>query len=262
MILKKISPYINSTRQKIQICKNLLTKKNNIIKYLRTGFSKKSGRSTSNGRITVRHIGGGSKRTFNQIDFTKNFFYAIVISTFYDSFRSSFISLVFDFRTNCFINILNTESVSPGSLIVSSFSNTELKLGYKTSLFNVPPGSIVNCLTLKKDTIAKYVKSAGTSSQIVQKVFDTCTLRLPSGKLISVSNKSVATVGKLSNSVHNKIVLGKAGANRLRGKRPSVRGIAMNPVDHPHGGRTNKGMHPVTPWGIPTRGKPTLKKNR
>jgi large subunit ribosomal protein L2 len=100
-----------------------------------------------------------------------------------------------------------------------------------------------------------------TANQIIQKMTNKCKIRLPSGKIIDIYSKSTATIGKVSNFLHNQIILGKAGLNRLKNKRPKVRGIAMNPVDHPHGGRTNGGMPSVTPWGIPTKGKPTVKKN-
>jgi len=138
-----------------------------------------------------------------------------------------------------------------------------LRLGFRTLLKNIPTGTIINCLSLQKDKKVKYIRSAGTFGQIIQKNILSCHIKLPSNQIIIVSANSYATIGVISNLKNNLVVLGKAGRNRLMGHRPSVRGIAMNPVDHPHGGRTNGGRPSVTPWGIPTKGKPTVKfKNR
>ena len=260
MILKTRLPKTCGTRHLIQISKNLLCKNFNIVKNLKKGLKKFSGRSSSNGRITVRHQGGGCKKSYKILNFNKTKISGLVIFTYYDSFRGSFISLNFDFTTNTFFNTLATDFVFPGCFVFSSIQNSELKLGYKTALSSIPPGSIVHSLILNKDSFVKYARSAGTSCQIIQRLLDTCKVRLPSGKIITVSGDSFATLGKVSNSLKNQTVIGKAGTNRLKGIRPSVRGIAMNPVDHPHGGRTNGGMPSVTPWGIPTKGKPTVKK--
>jgi large subunit ribosomal protein L2 len=127
-------------------------------------------------------------------------------------------------------------------------------------LQNIPAGSIIHSLSFNKKLNSIYIKSAGTFGQLIQKNNFFCKIKLPSSKIIEVSNSAFATIGIVSNSQHSNVVLGKAGRNRNKGIRPSVRGIAMNPVDHPHGGRTNGGRPSVTPWGKPTRGKPTSKK--
>ena len=171
-------------------------------------------------------------------------------------------SLNFDFNTNTFFNTLATEFVYPGSFVAFNLTKNELNLGDQNLISRIPPGSIISNLILNFDNKSKYVKSAGTSCQIIQKLLHSCKIRLPSGKFTDISTESVATLGKISNFLHNQTVLGKAGINRLLNKRPTVRGIAMNPVDHPHGGRTNGGMPSVTPWGIPTKGKPTVKKKK
>ena len=178
-----------------------------------------------------------------------------------DPQRSAFISLNFDVENKQFYQTLSTSNVYCGSVNSFSKSEKDLFLGDRTSIDNIPPGSTVHSLT---GTNGKpmFARSAGTFCQIVQKQVNSCKIRLPSGLIISVDNKSLATVGSISNSQHNLIKIGKAGRNRLRGIRPTVRGIAMNPVDHPHGGRTNGGRPSVTPWGKPTKGKPTAKNKK
>ena len=261
MKLKKISPKTNGVRHAIRICKDLLSKKNNILKNLNVGLKKHSGRCSITGRITVRHLGGGCKNSLQIINFNPKLYNSIVVSIMYDSMRSSFVSLNFDFNTNTFFKTLATEFVYPGSFVVCSELKNELNLGDQKRIYNIPPGSIISNIFLKFNyDKSTYVKSAGTSCQIIQKLSNSCYVRLPSGKVVSISLDSIATLGKISNHLNNQIVLGKAGINRLLNKRPTVRGIAMNPVDHPHGGRTNGGMPSVTPWGIPTKGKPTVKK--
>ena len=138
-----------------------------------------------------------------------------------------------------------------------------MKLGFRTVLKNIPTGSVINCLSFSKLKNQKinFIRSAGTFGQIVQKNFLFSKIKLPSNQIIEVPTSSFATIGSVSNNLQKFIVFGKAGRRRLLGNRPSVRGIAMNPVDHPHGGRTNGGRPSVTPWGIPTKGKPTVKKN-
>ena len=134
-------------------------------------------------------------------------------------------------------------------------------LPHSTKLKNIPTGSLIHSLTnsFNLDKVC-FARAAGTFCQIIQRSVNIIKVRLPSGKIIELSPEVYATVGVLSNAQHNLVYLGKAGRNRLKGRRPIVRGVAMNPVDHPHGGRTNGGRPSVTPWGIPTKGKPTVKK--
>jgi large subunit ribosomal protein L2 len=176
----------------------------------------------------------------------------------HDPFRSSFVSLHFDMIRNNFFRNITTNKVNPGSIIKCNSLDIELKLGNRTKLQNIPTGSILHSLSLSNS--AKYARSAGLFFQLVQKSLFSCKVRLPSGSIKKVAVSSFGTMGVVSNFQHNLNIIGKAGRNRLLGRRPSVRGIAMNPVDHPHGGRSNGGKQPVTPWAIPTRGKPTVKR--
>lgn len=172
---------------------------------------------------------------------------SVVINTNYDPYRKSFISLNFNLDTKKFCYTLATNSIYPGSLIKNSKNINELKLGFRTDLKSIPTGSIVS--NLSKDLISpgKYIKAAGTLGQLIQKGITTAKIKLPSKRIMEVSTASFASLGIVSNLQNNQIVKGKAGVNRKLGTRPTVRGVAMNPVDHPHGGRTNGGRPSVTP---------------
>ena len=260
MLLKILNPITNGSRHQKIILKSLLSKNNNLIKQPKKGIKNVVGRSSQPGRITTRHKGGGCKKKFSFINFLNINSLGLVISILYDAKRSAFISLNYNLLTKIFYNTIATNGVFPGSIILCNKEVNELKLGSRTLLLNVPTGSIINGLTSFRTSNSCFIRSAGTYGQIFQKMGNFCKIKLPSGCIIEKSIDSYATMGVVSNTQHNLICIGKAGKNRLRGKRPSVRGIAMNPVDHPHGGRTNGGMLPVTPWGKPTRGKATVKK--
>lgn len=262
MEILKSKSNTNSTRHRISIKKGLLSKTNKLFKQSVLGFKKFVGRSALNGRITVRHKGSGCKKKFRCINFSNLQKNSIVVSVSYDPFRNSFVTLNFDLDNFSFFRSLATNHVGPGALQVCGTNNVELKLGNRTILKNIPAGSILHSLSLK-GALSKYSRSAGSFFQIIQKGLSTCKIRLSSGAIKEVPVSSFSTIGSVSNMQHNLISIGKAGRNRLLGIRPSVRGIAMNPVDHPHGGRTNGGRCPVTPWGIPTKGKRTvLKKDK
>ena len=260
MQLIKLKPTTNGTRHQLNIKKNLLSKSNRILKSFVKGKKAQKGRSSNTGHITVRHKGGGCKNLYRNLNFNNNFLVSIVISITYDPNRSSFISLNYNFITKSFFYSLATHLVYVGALIICDSHDLDLRLGYRTLLKNIPTGSIIHSLSLNKKSTSNYIRSAGSFGQLIQKNINFCKIKLPSNNIIEVKNSTFATLGLVSNLKHNLIVLGKAGRNRLKGKRPSVRGIAMNPVDHPHGGRTNGGRPSVTPWGIPTKGKPTVKK--
>jgi large subunit ribosomal protein L2 len=262
MNLKKLKPFSNSSRHSLLLTKNLLCKNNKILKNLKKGIKNKSGRSSITGHITVRHQGGGVKNLFRTINFTNDKFSAIVVSILYDPKRSAFISLNFDLKKKLFFYSLNINYIFPGSFICCDSNNIDLKLGFRTVLKNIPTGSVISCLSFSKLKNQKinFIRSGGTFGQIIQKDFFSSKIKLPSSEIIEVPVLSYATIGSVSNNLQKSIVYGKAGRRRYLGKRPSVRGIAMNPVDHPHGGRTNGGRPSVTPWGIPTKGKPTVKK--
>ena len=262
MKLKSVNPITNGSRHQLNLMKFLLSKSNTFFKKALTPNKILSGRSTLTGRITVRHQGAGCKRLFRTIEETNLNSYSLVVSTFYDPKRSAFISLNFNITTKMFFLKLLTESIFPGAIISCDKNNTDLRLGYRTVLKNIPTGSILHSIALKNNKKAQYIKAAGTAGQLIQKDFKMCKIKLPSSVILTIPIDSYATLGIVSNKLHNLVVIGKAGRNRLKGIRPSVRGIAMNPVDHPHGGRTNGGMPSVTPWGKPTRGKPTVCKKK
>jgi large subunit ribosomal protein L2 len=258
MFLKKVAPVNNSSRHKLRLTKNLLAKNNKFIKQIKKGQKNVSGRSPTTGHITTRHNGGGVKKNYRFINFSNREAVNMVVATIYDPNRSAFVSTNYDFLSKKFCNTLATHFVYPGSLLICSEKISELKLGYRTLLRNIPTGSIIHNISHSR-TYGTLIRSAGTFGQIVQKNETSCKIKLPSGFIKDFPIKIYATLGVVSNLQNNLIVIGKAGTNRLRGHRPSVRGIAMNPVDHPHGGRTNGGMPSVTPWGKPNKGKPTVK---
>ena len=263
MKIQKLKPITPGTRHNISITKNLLSKKNSIVKNLRIYHHCKNGRGSS-GHITVWHKQGGHKKLYRLINFGNFPGRFIVISSFYDPYRTTFISLVFNFIFKKFDFLLMTENVNPGTVFLSDLKHVylDLRLGDKTLIQNIPTGSFIHSVIVKLFHKSTYIKAAGTYGQIIQKTQFFSKVRLPSGKLFNLTGLASATIGRLSNFKHNLCFLGKAGRNRHLGRRPTVRGIAMNPIDHPHGGRTNGGRPCVTPWGKPTRGKPTVKKRK
>lgn len=257
MELKKLKPFNNSCRHAIKLSKNKLTKSIRLIKTLSTGLHYKAGRNNA-GRITVRHKGGRLKKLFKQMGVDHNcHLNSVIISIFYDSSRSGFAALNFDLNSKSFYYSKATHNIFPGTLVKCSELITDFGLGARVGLIGLPTGSLFHSLDINNKTI--YSKSAGTHCQLLQKKKSFYKIRLPSGKIITLFDNSFVTLGSVSNLSYNLVNGGKAGFSRLKGVRPSVRGIAMNPVDHPHGGRTNGGMNPVTPWGLPTRGRPTKK---
>ena len=177
----------------------------------------------------------------------------------YDPNRTSFISLHFDLDKTIFF-LTPASHFSFAGFIYSCDDNLKsLKFGFRTSLKLIPAGSIINNISLGISLSTQYARAAGTSCQMIQKTQKVSKIRLPSGKILEISNDAFATLGENSNTQNQLASIGKAGKNRLKGIRPTVRGIAMNPVDHPHGGRTNSGFVYTTPWGIPTKGVKTRK---
>jgi len=225
----------------------------------------KSGGRNSSGRITTRHIGGGHKQHYRVIDFRRNKdgIPATVERIEYDPNRSAHIALV------CYLDgerryIIAPKGVKAGDKIESGESSA-IKPGNALPIRNIPVGSLIHCVELKPGKGAQMARSAGASVQLVAREGRHATLRLRSGEMRRVLIDCRATLGEVSNSEHNLRSLGKAGASRWRGVRPTVRGVAMNPVDHPHGGgegRTSGGRHPVSPWGTPTKGYKTRKNKR
>ncbi len=225
---------------------------------------KHSGRN-NNGRITVRHRGGGSKQRYRIIDFKRNKdgVQAKIERIEYDPNRTAHIALLL-YVDGERRYIIAPNGVKEGSLVMSG-TESGIQVGNCMPLRNIPLGTTVHCIELKPGKGAQVARSAGASVQLVAKEGQHATLRLRSGEMRKVLADCRATVGEVSNGEHSLRSLGKAGAKRWRGIRPTVRGVAMNPVDHPHGGgegRTSGGRHPVSPWGTPTKGFKTRKNKR
>ncbi|ALP52381.1 50S ribosomal protein L2 [Candidatus Tenderia electrophaga] len=226
---------------------------------------KSSGRNNA-GRITVRRRGGGHKKHYRVVDFRrhdKDGVPARVEHLEYDPNRSAHLALVL-YADGERRYIIAPKGVSAGSEIASGV-DAPIKAGNCLPLRNIPVGTMVHCIELKPGKGAQIARSAGAAIQLVAKEGAQATLRLRSGEMRKVLADCRATIGEVGNSEHSLRSLGKAGAARWRGKRPTVRGVAMNPVDHPHGGgegRTSGGRHPVTPWGVPTKGYKTRKNKR
>ena len=225
----------------------------------------KSGGRNNQGRITTRHIGGGHKQHYRIIDFKRNKtdIPAVVERIEYDPNRTANIALLL-FKDGERKYIIAPTAIAVGQEILSS-EVVPVKPGNCMPLRNMPLGTTIHCVELKPGKGAQLARSAGTSAQLVAKDGAHVTLRLRSGEMRKVLSDCKGVVGEVSNSEHNLISLGKAGASRRRGIRPTVRGVAMNPVDHPHGGgegRTSGGRHPVSPWGTPAKGYKTRKNKR
>ena len=228
---------------------------------------RKSGGRNNLGRITSRRRGGGHRRRYRIIDFKRNKFdvKAEVLSIEYDPNRSSRIALL-KYEDNEKRYIIAPEGLKVGDVVLSSIENeVPYKTGNCTMLKNIPDGVSVHNIELKPGKGAQMARSAGAYARIMAKENNMITLKLPSGEMRMVMDSCLATVGVVGNSSHENIKIGKAGRSRWLGKRPKVRGVAMNPVDHPHGGgegRTSGGRHPVSPWGTPAKGFRTRKKNK
>ena len=225
----------------------------------------KSGGRNNAGRITTRHRGGGHKQHYRIVDFRRNKdgIPAIVERLEYDPNRTAHIALL-KYMDGERRYIIAPKGVKAGDELFSGV-DAPIKAGNTLPLRNIPQGSIVHCVELKPGKGAQMIRSAGASAQLVARDGAYVTLRLRSGEMRKVLADCRATLGEVSNSEHNLRSLGKAGAKRWRGVRPTVRGVAMNPVDHPHGGgegRTSGGRHPVTPWGVPTKGRKTRSNKR
>jgi large subunit ribosomal protein L2 len=233
-------------------------------KSLTTPVPKKGGRN-NNGRITTRHQGGGHKRLYRIIDFKrqKDGVPAKVASIEYDPNRSARIALL-HYADGAKSYILAPAQLRVGATVESGPA-ADIKVGNALPLENIPTGTLVHNVELQPGQGAKMARSAGSGIQLVAKDQGFAVLRLPSGEMRRVPLTCRATVGQVGNVDHQNITGGKAGRSRWRGKRPTVRGSAMNPVDHPHGGGEGKskgGRHPVTPWGVPTLGKRTRAKHK
>jgi len=229
---------------------------------------KRTGGRNAYGRITVRHQGGGHKRMLRIIDFKRDLFEtkALVLAIEYDPNRSSRIALV-EYPGKIKRYILAPTGLNVGDQIVSSNEkNAEIKTGNCLLLRHIPSGTLIHNIELFKGKGGQIVRSAGGSAQIMAKEGDLAHVRLPSGEIRLISLDCRATIGQLSNIEHKAISIGKAGRSRWLGIRPTVRGLAMNPVDHPHGGGEGKSgqgnPHPVSKWGMPTKGYRTRNRKK
>lgn len=225
----------------------------------------KSGGRNNGGRITTRHKGGGHKQRYRTIDFKRNKdgIDAIVERIEYDPNRSAHIALL-KYIDGERRYIIAPKGINEGDKLRSG-DDAGMKPGNCLPLRNIPVGSVIHCVELKPGKGAQMARSAGTSVQFVARDGAYSTLRLRSGEMRKVLSECRAVLGEVGNGEHSLRSLGKAGATRWRGVRPTVRGVAMNPVDHPHGGgegRTSGGRHPVSPWGVPTKGKKTRTNKR
>src|SRR5712664_33967 len=260
MALKSYKPITPSLRQLVIVDREGLWK-GKPVKALTRGKHNTGGRN-NHGHITSHHMGGGHKRRLRLIDFKRRKFdvAATVERLEYDPNRSAFIALI-KYADGELAYILAPQRLKAGDEVVAG-ERVDIKPGNAMPLGNMPVGTIVHNVEMKKGRGGQLARSAGTYVQLVGKDAGYAQLKLNSGEVRIVPSECLATVGAVSNPDNQNIVIGKAGRSRWLGRRPHVRGVVMNPVDHPHGGgegRTSGGRHPVTPWGKPTKGKKTRK---
>lgn len=261
MALKKYNPVTPGMRQLVLVDRSDLWK-GKPVKSLTEGLTKSGGRNNT-GRITVWWRGGGAKRRYRLIDFKRNSkmgMIATVERLEYDPNRTAFIALV-RYEDGELSYILAPQRLKAGDQVVAA-DRVDIKPGNAAPLKNMPVGTIVHNVELKIGKGGQIARSAGCYAQLIGKDAGYAQLRLSSGELRVVRGECMATVGAVSNPDNQNVSLGKAGRSRWLGRRPHVRGVVMNPIDHPHGGgegRTSGGRHPVTPWGVPTKGKKTRK---
>lgn len=260
MALKNYKPRTPGTRQLVTVDRSELWK-GKPVKSLTVGLTKTGGRNNQ-GHITTRHIGGGHKRKYRLIDFKRRKMdvEAVVERIEYDPNRTAFIALI-KYSDGELSYILAPQRLAAGDKIIAS-EKADIKPGNAMPLKNIPVGTIVHNVELKPGKGGQLARSAGSYVQLVGRDSGYAQIKLTSGELRMVRGECLATIGAVSNTDHSNINLGKAGRNRWLGRRPTVRGVVMNPVDHPHGGgegKTSGGRHPVTPWGKPTKGARTRK---
>jgi len=258
MALKTFNPVTPSLRQLVIVDRSSLYK-GKPVKALTEGLSKSGGRNNL-GRVTARFIGGGHKRTYRVVDFKRRKVDvpATVERLEYDPNRSAFIALV-RYTDGELAYILAPQRLAVGDTVISG-TNVDVKPGNAMPIGNIPVGTIVHNVEIKPAKGGQIARSAGAYAQIVGRDQGYVILRLMSGEQRLILGSCLASIGAVSNPDHMNTSAGKAGRSRWLGRRPHNRGVAMNPVDHPHGGgegRTSGGRHPVTPWGKPTKGKKT-----
>lgn len=258
MALKQYKPTSPAQRGLVLVDRSALYK-GKPVKTLTEGLNKSGGRN-NHGRVTAFNRGGGHKRSYRMVDFKRTRFDvpATVERLEYDPNRTSFIALI-KYADGELSYILAPQRLAVGDTVISG-KKVDVKPGNAMPLASIPVGTIIHNVELKPGKGGQIARSAGTYVQLVGRDQGYALIRLSSGEQRMVRGECMASIGAVSNPDHSNITLAKAGRNRWLGKRPSVRGVAMNPVDHPHGGgegRTSGGRHPVTPWGKPTKGKRT-----
>ena len=263
MALKSYKPVTSSQRGLVLVDRSELWK-GKPVKSLTEGKNAKGGRNNT-GRVTMRHRGGGHKQRHRLVDFKRRKFdvNATVERLEYDPNRSAFIALI-KYADGELNYILAPQRLREGDAVVSG-ERCDIKPGNAMPMENIPVGTIIHNIEMRPGKGGQIARAAGTYAQLVGKDAGYAQLRLSSGEARMVPAKCMATIGAVSNPDNKNINKAKAGRNRWLGKRPSVRGVAMNPVDHPHGGgegRTSGGRHPVSPWGVPTKGKRTRSKKK
>ena len=263
MGLKTYNPVTPSQRGLVLVDRSHLWK-GKPEKALTVGLSRTGGRNV-HGHLTAYHRGGGHKRSYRLVDFKRRNFDAIgtIERLEYDPNRTSFIALV-AYENGEKSYILAPQKLSPGDKVVAG-ERVDVRPGNACFLKNIPVGTSVHNIELKVSKGGQLARSAGASAQVMGRDAGYVLLRLTSGEVRRINGDCMASIGVVSNADHKNENLAKAGRNRWKGKRPHVRGVAMNPIDHPHGGgegKTSGGRHPVTPWGIATKGKRTRKNKR
>jgi large subunit ribosomal protein L2 len=263
MALKTFRPVTPGLRQLVLVDRSELWK-GKPVKSLTEGLKKTGGRNNK-GRITTRHIGGGHARRYRFIDFKRRKFgmEATVERLEYDPNRTAFIALI-TYKDGTQSYILAPQRIQKGDVIVSG-EKVDVKPGNAMLIKNIPVGTIIHNVEMKPGKGGQLARSAGAYVQLVARESGTVQIKLGSGEVRRVPQECMATIGSVSNADHGNEKLGKAGRNRWKGVRPSVRGVVMNPVDHPHGGGEGKssgGRHPVTPWGKGTKGTKTRNNKR
>ena len=249
MVFIKVNPTSPGRRNYIKIIKNNLTRKTILLKKNTKKILNCAGRTCS-GKISINHKGGGSKRTYRQVNFFRNNnAEEIVLSIEYDPYRSSSISAVYNKTNNTYNYILTPKSLSVGNIVKSGLNLVENKLGYSLPLKNIPVGTIIHNISLNFRNKGVLIRAAGTYAKLIQKDFSKALVCLNSGKFKNVPINCFATIGSVSNEYTFLKTLGKAGRSRWLNNRPSVRGVAMNPIDHPHGGGEGKTSGKrMSPW--------------
>jgi len=256
--MKTFKPITPSLRNLIQLNKTHLNKKP-LLKEKIKGLKQNIGKNFS-GKIIVSSKGGGHKKKYRQINFKRIYNETVIVTSIeYDPYRSADIASVFNLKTKIFYYIIASKNLKIGDIIKSG-PNAEIKNGHSLPISKIPVGCLIHNVSPKTGGISQLSRSAGTFSQLIEKTTNFGKIKLSSGEHRIISINCFATIGIVSNEFVILTTLGKAGRSRWLSKRPKVRGVAMNPVDHPHGGgegKTSGGRSSVTPWGKPTKGGKT-----